>query len=57
MEGTTIADKRKVEKLIRDNDPDFAREKLVFYNPYSYYKTNTHIIFVHSGIEYFFKIN
>lgn len=53
MKGATRADKNKVEKIVKNHFPD---DWFSFYNPYEYYKTETHIIYKHSAIEYFFKI-
>jgi hypothetical protein len=56
MEGHVRANKDVVNKLVRDSgqmDPIFTTA----YNPYNYFRTKTHIIFVHSGIEHFFKVN
>ena len=56
MQGATKADKNKVKSIIHQNCPEFEN-LLIGWNPYDHYKTKTHIIFVHSAIEYFFKIN
>lgn len=56
MNGTTRADKKKIEKILIDNG-SLSKEDTKYYNPYGYYKTNTHLIYVHSAIEYFYRIN
>jgi hypothetical protein len=56
MEGATRADKRIVDKLVLEADPSFT-PFIKYYNPYNHFKTKTHLIFVHSCIEHFFKIN
>ena len=56
MKKATIADKRKVNKIIKDHLPDdYEKLALQFYNPYRYYKTDKHLILVHSHIEYFYN--
>lgn len=66
MEGNTRADKYKINKLVKEFLPDLFNDlalnevplkKLGNYNPYNYFKTKTHLILVHSCIEYFLKIN
>lgn len=54
MEGATRANKRLIDKHVLDYYPE-QFDILRFYNPYNYFKTNTHLIVVHSAIEYFFK--
>lgn len=57
MHGAVRADKRQVNRLIRLFCPDMYEDlALKFYNPYNYLRTSTHLIVVHSGIEYFFRI-
>jgi len=57
MKGSKRADKKKVNRLIRLHCPSLYRTlELSYYNPYNYLRTDTHIIVVHSSIEYFFKI-
>jgi len=57
MTGHKRANKEQVNKLLRKHCPEFYNHlELDFYNPYNYYKTDTHLIIVHSNIEYFFKI-
>jgi len=57
MKGATQADKNIVNKLIQKNTDGEFENFINFHNPYDHYKTKTHIIFVHSAIEHFFKIN
>ena len=57
MKGSTKANQSKVNKLVRENTGDEFDFCLDFYNPYTPFKTKTHIIFVHSAIEHFFRIN
>ena len=53
MKNATRANKKMVHRIIKGQvDPDFLKG----YNPYDYYKTETHILYVHSAIEHFFKI-
>ena len=49
MEGAIRADKNKALKIIGRVDE--------FYNPYEFYRTKTHLIYVHSAVEYFYRIN
>lgn len=49
MKGAVRADKKKLLKAI-----DAVEE---YYNPYDFYRTKTHLIYVHSGIEHFYRIN
>lgn len=56
MLNSTRADRKRVEKILIDNGY-LKSEDVRYYNPYSYYKTNTHLVYVHSSIEYFYKIN
>jgi hypothetical protein len=57
MQGAKRACKRKVNALVKKFYPDMYRElALNLYNPYEYFRTKTHLILVHSAIEYFFRI-
>ena len=57
MRGHKRANKHKVEGLIKKHIPDLFKDlSLEFYNPYDSYRTKTHLIYVHSLIEYFLKI-
>lgn len=55
MSGAVRADKKIVNSLLKKHEvvePDL----LLGYNPYNFFRTKTHIIFVHSAIEYFIKV-
>lgn len=53
MKNATRANKKTVHKTLKNEiESDFLKA----YNPYNYFKTETHIIYVHSAIEHFFKI-
>jgi hypothetical protein len=57
MRRSVKADKNKVNELVRKQLPNLYKElALEFYNPYDYGRTDTHLILVHSMIEYFLKI-
>jgi hypothetical protein len=54
MQGATRADKRTVNRIVRVYLPDLYQSlALHLNNPYKYYKTETHLVLVHSEIEYF----
>ena len=54
MHGATRADKRTINRLVKEHLPDLFRAlRLDLWNPYAYYKTKDHLILVHSGIEFF----
>jgi len=56
MNGATPANKRWIDKLVKEHLPDLFDDLAIqYHNPYRYYKTKTHFILVHSGIEYFLK--
>jgi hypothetical protein len=62
MKGHTRANRREVVKIALQAgviDEEQAREELrrPWFNPYNHYKTKTHIIYVHSGIEHFIEVN
>ena len=62
MEGHTRANKKEVVKIALLSgviDEEQAREEIknTYYNPYNHYKTKTHIIYVHSMIEHFIRVN
>ena len=54
MDGATRADHRRIDSLVRKHLPDLYESLgLNLRNPYNYFKTLTHLILVHSAIEYF----
>ena len=56
MEGTTRANHKIINRLVKKHLPDlFHSLGLEYYNPYNYHKTKTHLILVHSSIEYFLR--
>lgn len=58
MQGAKRADKRQINRLVKEHLPELYNDlALNFYNPYNYYKTQTHLILVHSHIEYFIRYN
>ena len=58
MHGAKRTDKKKLNKLVKNQLPELYEDlALKYYNPYNYYKTKTHYILVHSGIEYFLRIS
>ena len=52
-EGATRGDKRKIQSIIRNH---FEDGWFKLWNPYPCYKTETHLIYIHSATDYFFKI-
>lgn len=57
MQGAVRADKRKVNLLVKKYLPGFYEELCLNLNTYyKYYRTVTHLIVVHSAIEYFLRI-
>lgn len=60
MEGAVKADGRKIRAMIRKQLPNLFEELcLDFYNPYEpqCVRTNTHLIYISSSIEYFLKLS
>lgn len=56
MEGAKRASKKKINALVKKHLPEFfSNFALQFRNPYNYYRTATHLIVGHSGIEHFIK--
>lgn len=56
MTGATIANKRIINSLIKQHIPELYTELSLNLNTYyKYYKTDTHLILVHSAIEYFLR--
>ncbi len=58
MKGATKANHGIIDQLVKIHLPDLYYElDLDLYNPYNYFKTTTHLILVHSCIEYFLEYN
>ena len=62
MKGARKANRKEVVKiaLLAGVIDEFqAKEEIErpYYNPFTHYVTKTHIIYVHSGIEHFIKVN
>lgn len=56
MKGATRANHKMINRLVKKHLPDlFHALALDLYNPYHYFKTKTHLILVHSSIEYFLR--
>lgn len=54
MEGAVKANKKMINRLVKKFLPDlYENLALNSYNPYTYYRTDKHLILVHSAIEYF----
>lgn len=54
MKGARKANKKAIDRLVKKLLPELHYSlALDFYNPYNYLRTETHLILVHSGIEYF----
>jgi len=49
----------KIAEIAGVIDEEQARTEIrkPYFNPYSHFKTNTHLIYVHSSIEHFIRIN
>ena len=59
LSDTTKANGKRIRCIIRHFMPEFDDElKFDYYNPYEYksVKKKDLLVYVHSGIEYFFKI-
>lgn len=59
MKGARKANRKKVLKaaIIAGLHIEKEEFKNEYFNPYDHYVTKTHIIYVHSSIEYFIKVN
>ncbi|MBP6478979.1 MAG: hypothetical protein KA290_14785 [Chitinophagaceae bacterium] len=62
MKGHTKANQKKVIDIAEQAgviDSWWAKKerKHSYFNPYIHYKTKTHLIYVHSGIEHFIRVN
>ena len=55
MENAKQANTRIVERLVKQSGY-IDENYFIGYNPHIHYRTETHIIWVHSAIEHFFKI-
>lgn len=56
MEGAVRANKRALNSLVKKFLPDLHKGlALQFHNPYNYFRTETHLVLVHSAVEYFLK--
>lgn len=54
MQGARRANKRKINALVKKHLPDlYYKLALNYRNPYNYFKTDKHLVLVHSSIEYF----
>jgi len=56
MKGAVKANTELVNRIIKKSG-EIDSYHTDFYNPYTHFRTKTHIIYVHSGIEYFFRVN
>jgi len=56
MQNSTRANYKIINNLVKKHLPDLYNDlSLHLRNPYNYFKTKTHLILVHSGIEYFLR--
>jgi hypothetical protein len=54
FEKATVANKKIVDKLVKKHLPElYEALALNLWNPYKYYKTEKHLILVHSSIDHF----
>ena len=59
MQGAKKANGKRIKAMIKDQIPELYKSlALNFPNPYegNSMRTNTHLIYIHSGVEYFLKI-
>lgn len=59
MKGAVKANGLKIRRMIKKQLPDlYYTLALEYFNPYEHLcqRTKTHLIYVHSGIEYFLRI-
>lgn len=61
MKGHTRANRKEVVKIalqagVIDEYEAKRQIKNPYYNPYNHYKTKTHIVYCHSGIEHFIRV-
>ena len=58
MEGHIRANKKEINRLVKKFLPDlYDSLALQYRNPYNYFRTKTHLILVHSMIEYFIRFD
>lgn len=62
MKGHTKANRKEVVRIallagVIDEYQAKEEIKRPYFNPYNHFKTESHIIYVHSSIEYFIKVN
>lgn len=56
MHDVKVGNKTKINQLVRVFLPELYNSLALNYpNPYTYYWTETHLIVVHSSIEYFLR--
>jgi len=56
MKGAVRANKKKINSLVKRLLPDLYESlALNYHNPYKYFRTKTHLVLVHSSIEYFLR--
>lgn len=55
MKGSVRADKRQVHRILLEQDQITSMD-VRLRNPYDFYRTDTHLIYVHSGIEHFYRV-
>jgi hypothetical protein len=54
MKGRKRANKKEINRLVKEHLPDLYNDLALDYaNPYNYFRTDMHLILVHSAIEYF----
>lgn len=56
MNGALRANKNIITNILLRHEA-ISPLVLLGYHPYTFWRTNTHLIFTRSGVEYFFKIN
>jgi hypothetical protein len=56
MKGAKRANHKQIDRLVKIHLPELYEGLFLnLYNPYNYFKTKTHLILVHSGIEHFLR--
>lgn len=56
MKGAVKANTELVNRIVKKSG-QIDSYHTDFYNPYTHFRTKTHIVYAHSGIEYFFKVD